>query len=1295
MKILPRFLFSSLAIASLVLSPLVTMNPANAAVSQNPYYFDGMVTPAPSEGEYRTAFPNWDNYTDSWYFADHDSGRVLKFGTNGNFISSFGNTGPEQTPLNYPHDVGVSSQGYTFVSDSESVKAFNSQGVLIAKDVYFNGEQKNGWISGTHLVSDDNGNVYACAYISGPEATILKLSVAQGRINAQQVIPGMNSCNRSSNLHVSSDGQVFLAAGLADTIAWANVGGTWIQTFRFPGSEWGVWGNYWLSDVDGTYEVSVLSYDRTILRKYDPLTGELLGSTSVANNSGFPFASNRSHYFDGITQFVLAGPRALWVQSSTGLRLFDMDTNQLTAFGLTNFGSANKVSVADNGNIHVSDYLGNLLTLNPSGQQISKVKLEHLPADVSSASFTTDGKIIASYLRTDKTGASALLDSEGRLITDYGTFRGLTSFTITSTGWFPAIHRAYPTKCQVLNESNGTYIYYGTRFGNAYVDESCGARGSAQVQIVENFDTPNESFRSVTLNFPDDSRQYAVGNLAVAPNGNILLAVESEDVWIFNPTGKYIGAIPQPRYTRQNQYGTLDFDSEGNLYVGYSAGVARFKSLKTFTQTPRPIINGRANVGATLTSEAGTWNSEATLSYQWLRSGSPINGATSPSYQVTSEDFGYSLSLEVTGSAIGYSDVSVTSTTKLVLGGSFTNAPTPSIEGIFKTGSKLTANPGQWDAIADLSYEWLRDGEVITAATGKDYLLTGDDFGHEISVRVTGSATSYTSVQRTSSSSLIAIGSQVASTAQISGTFAVGQTLTANVLGGASGSSLTYTWLRDGDPISDAKGSSYVLGLLDLNRDISVEVVLVAAGFLDSTVTSASQKVVPGSITGNPAALVNDSPYVGKQISVSLQGNAGAETVSYKWLRDGSEIAGATQPTYTPTSADYLKYVSAQVTFSRPGFNNLVANTQPQLVGLSKESQGLNLGGLDLQGIDLTFYNFKDANLAGSNFRQANLSYVNLKGANLTGSNFSLANLTYADFSTSNLTNADLSNANAAFTLFLSATLANANVTGLSLDGRDFSQVDLSGVRGQLATAPSQLPADWAVVSSHLAGPNADLSEVNFSRQSLKDLNLSGANLTNSNLVGADLTGTNLLGAKLSGVVFHPDTTEAKTLFGSSTVGSEMSINQNSWAKGLNYTYQWYVNGIALAGATSPTLVMKTNLQGKRVSLTVLAKSRATTIGSVTTPSVLIGAGTMITKAVKLSGVAKVNSTVRVNVSPWVTGAKVTYQWYANGKAIKGATSSSFKLLKSQKGQQLYVRVSQSATGYKVTFVNSNVAKVT
>jgi hypothetical protein len=62
-----------------------------------------------------------------------------------------------------------------------------------------------------------------------------------------------------------------------------------------------------------------------------------------------------------------------------------------------------------------------------------------------------------------------------------------------------------------------------------------------------------------------------------------------------------------------------------------------------------------------------------------------------------------------------------------------------------------------------------------------------------------------------------------------------------------------------------------------------------------------------------------------------------------------------------------------------------------------------------------------------------------------------------------------------------------------------------------------------------------------------------------------------------------------------------------------------------------------------------------------------------------------VGAKLAVRPSSFRAGAsKVTlkYQWLANGAVIKGATRSTFKIGAAQRGKQLRVRVTATATGY-------------
>ncbi|MDN4163154.1 carboxypeptidase regulatory-like domain-containing protein [Nocardioides abyssi] len=65
------------------------------------------------------------------------------------------------------------------------------------------------------------------------------------------------------------------------------------------------------------------------------------------------------------------------------------------------------------------------------------------------------------------------------------------------------------------------------------------------------------------------------------------------------------------------------------------------------TQGPR--VTGKARVGARLTASAGTFSpGDATASYQWLRDGRAVPGATAGSYRVTADDLGSRIGVRVT-----------------------------------------------------------------------------------------------------------------------------------------------------------------------------------------------------------------------------------------------------------------------------------------------------------------------------------------------------------------------------------------------------------------------------------------------------------------------------------------------------------------------------------------------------------------------------------------------------------------------------------------------------------------------
>ncbi|MCX6512647.1 MAG: hypothetical protein NT160_06215, partial [Actinobacteria bacterium] len=169
-------------------------------------------------------------------------------------------------------------------------------------------------------------------------------------------------------------------------------------------------------------------------------------------------------------------------------------------------------------------------------------------------------------------------------------------------------------------------------------------------------------------------------------------------------------------------------------------------------------------------------------------------------------------------------------------------APTPTITGKAIMASTLVAKVGKWQRGATLSYFWMRNGAAITGASASSYVLTAADVGQQISVAVVGSVAGYRSVTIASTAVTPTAGALKAGKPAITGKAQVGQVLSANAGTWAPGVSLSYSWLRNGQAIFLALGSTYTLRAGDAGQQISVQVTAKLAGYVTAIVISKAVK---------------------------------------------------------------------------------------------------------------------------------------------------------------------------------------------------------------------------------------------------------------------------------------------------------------------------------------------------------------------------------------------------------------------------------------------------------------------
>ena len=166
------------------------------------------------------------------------------------------------------------------------------------------------------------------------------------------------------------------------------------------------------------------------------------------------------------------------------------------------------------------------------------------------------------------------------------------------------------------------------------------------------------------------------------------------------------------------------------------------------------------------------------------------------------------------------------------------------------------------------------------------------------------------------------------------------------------------------------------------------------------------------------------------------------------------------------------------------------------------------------------------------------------------------------------------------------------------------------------------------------------------------------------------------------------------TVAGEPRVGARLTAVPGTWQSGVSFTYQWQVDGAAVAGATAATFVPRAADRDKTVSVTVTGRAAGYVPRSVTSaPTAPVGAGTLAAPAPTISGTAKVGVALTARPGTWTAGTALRYQWYVAGVAVSGATKATFAPTAAHVGRAVTVRVTGSLAGYTTVTTGSAATK--
>jgi hypothetical protein len=523
--------------------------------------------------------------------------------------------------------------------------------------------------------------------------------------------------------------------------------------------------------------------------------------------------------------------------------------------------------------------------------------------------------------------------TQGDMVTFTGTASDTQDGDLTAKiAWTSSVNGALGSGGSVSTSS----LSLGTHTITAAVTDAGGEQASATISVTVNA-VGSGTVQVRVAAGSDDAEESATGTISVG-SSDLELVFDGTDQLVGM---RFNGVTIPPGATITGAFVQFQADKATSTATSLTIRGQAADNAVTFSSTNKIAPRIRTAIGV-------SWSPVA-----WTAAGQAGVGQQTPSLVSVIQEIinrpgwrsGNSLAIIIngTGQRVAQSYEGLSTAAPLLRVDYWTganSAPTASnvtISGTAQVGQVLTGNYTYSDANGDAegtsTYRWLRDGAPISGATARTYALVSADQGTLIRFEVTPVAVTGTSpgspVQSPSVGPVAAKPPNSAPTATnvtISGTAEVGRVLTGNYTysdadGDVEGTS-SYRWLRDGVTITGATARSYTLVSADQGTMIRFEVTPVAA-------TGASPGAPVQSAAVGPIAASNSAPVATSviitgtaQVGQVLTGNytySDADgdvegTSTYRWLRAGAPISGATARSYMLVAADEGALMSFEVT---------------------------------------------------------------------------------------------------------------------------------------------------------------------------------------------------------------------------------------------------------------------------------------------------------------------------------------------------------------------------------------------
>lgn len=704
--------------------------------------------------------------------------------------------------------------------------------------------------------------------------------------------------------------------------------------------------------------------------------------------------------------------------------------------------------------------------------------------------------------------------------------------------------------------------------------------------------------------------------------------------------------------TTTNNCGNVITDGSNTITITVSTTTAVTSSISA----PSNSVCQFSSILFTATTNA------TTATYQWLRNGVSISGATASTYNANAVILGSNVTIScvVTTTQSCFSPSSATSSTLSI---SVTPSVTPNVS-LVASSTTVCPNGGiQFDATAtnggsSPTYNFTRNGTSVQSGSSSVYVGAGFTNGTVVRCILASNAVCPSPAVDTSNSITVTVSQPAPYVISLSASQTAvcsGNSVTFTSSTNYTCPNINYQWFKNGVQISGAGQSTYSTSAIANNDQFTVRVNTTnavcggqcLANFIDTSnvvTMSVSGSVVPSVSIATP----NTSVCAGANVTFTATPTNGGTTPTYQWRKNGNNINGANAATYTTNTIANNDVISCVLTSSVSCASPTTATSN----SLTMQVTPAFVPSVNISGTTDTFCELSSITYVANAIGTVSSYQWTINGVNAPlGNSIAFTPVSINDkdtvrcviTSSETCANPLQATSNAKVVTKLPALPVSVDIATNQNNTCAGSTVIFTSNATNGGSNPSY---KWFVNGNQVAGQTAS----SFSTSSLTNNAQVYCKIT-SNIdcpLIPEVTSDTITISVVNSLVASVSITASDTDF---CDGDLIEFNATSTNGGSFPVYEWSINGIAIsAGSISPTITLPNLNDNDTVTCLFISSESCVTQSNVSSSPIIVTVNELP------------NATINVAGNVLSAEPSDSYQWYdcANNSAIFGENNSSY-----------------------------------